>query len=161
MNNFQIEKLLHCHLITRSTFAGVFALDTLPESVREKRPSAYVVNTEPISEEGEHWVCFYFPKDVQTVEYFDSLGKLLIKGEFIDFIGAHGLKIHVNHQPIQDAMSKNCGQYVMFYILCRCMNFSMKSIIAFLRSEKENGTNVDEIVVKTVAKNFGFMFKNR
>ena len=52
-------------------FGGVFAKDRLPLVV-EKKPTFYIVNTDPISKPGRHWIAIYVGDEV---EFFDSLGR--------------------------------------------------------------------------------------
>ena len=39
-------------------FAGVFAANTAPKRINEY-PTCFVINTEPASMDGEHWVACY------------------------------------------------------------------------------------------------------
>ena len=62
MNTFQITRGLEQDPITSKNFCGVFPSDTLPQSI-ERYPCGFVVNTDPSSEPGTHWVAFYFPSE--------------------------------------------------------------------------------------------------
>ena len=70
MNTLQIERLLKKDLKTKTIFRKVCALDQLEKPTF---PSAYVINLDPTSEPGEHWVAIYFDKRGRG-EYFDSYG---------------------------------------------------------------------------------------
>ena len=59
MNTVHIEQLLKNDPYTERVFKGAFARDQLSKVVY---PSAYVVNTRPISQPGEHWIAIYFDK---------------------------------------------------------------------------------------------------
>ena len=71
MDTLQIENVLKEDPYTSRMLAGVFARDQLPK--RLYYPCIWVVNNQPISEEGEHWTCAYFTAD-RKGEYFDSYG---------------------------------------------------------------------------------------
>ena len=70
MNTLQIERLLKKGLKSKTIFKKVCALDQLEKPTF---PSAYVINSDPSSEPGEHWVAVYFDKRGRG-EYFDSYG---------------------------------------------------------------------------------------
>ena len=61
MNTLQIEHLLKKDLKSKAIFKKVCALDQLEKPTF---PSAYVINSDPSSEPGEHWVAVYFDKRV-------------------------------------------------------------------------------------------------
>ena len=70
MNTLPIECLLKNDSKTKSIFKKVCALDQLEKPTF---PSAYVINSDPSSEPGKHWVAVYFDKRGR-VEYFDCYG---------------------------------------------------------------------------------------
>ena len=55
----------------RPYFRGVFAADKLPAAAK-KRVNAYIVNTDPASKPGEHWLAIWTHHT--TCEVFDSYG---------------------------------------------------------------------------------------
>ena len=70
MNTLQIERLLKKDLKSKTIFKKVCALDQLEKPTF---PSAYVINSDPSSKPGEHWIAVYFDKRGRG-EYFDSYG---------------------------------------------------------------------------------------
>ena len=68
MNTLQIKRLLKKDLKSKTIFKKVCALNQLEKPTF---PSAYVINSNPSSEPGEHWVAVYFDKCGRR-EYFDS-----------------------------------------------------------------------------------------
>ena len=72
MNTLQIERLLKKDLKSKTIFKKVCALDQLEKPTF---PSAYVINSDPSSKPGEHWVAVYFDKRGRG-EYFDSYGPI-------------------------------------------------------------------------------------
>ena len=70
MNSLQIERLLKNDSETKSVFKKVCALDQLEKPTF---PSAYVINSDPSTEPGKHWIAVYCDKHGQG-EYFDSYG---------------------------------------------------------------------------------------
>lgn len=55
----------------KAYFRGVFPADQLPP-VSKKRVNAYIVNTDPAGEPGEHWLGIWTNR--HTCEVFDSYG---------------------------------------------------------------------------------------
>ena len=70
MNSLQIECLLKNDSKIKSVFKKVCALDQLEKPTF---PSAYVINSDPSTEPGEHWIAVYFDKHGRG-KYFDSYG---------------------------------------------------------------------------------------
>ena len=68
MNTLQIKRLLKNNSKTKGVFKKVCALDHLEKPTF---PSAYVINSDPSSEPGEHCIAVYFDKRGRR-EYFDS-----------------------------------------------------------------------------------------
>ena len=59
MNTIQLERVMRTDTYGKVQFRGVFAADQLPMKIL-KYPSAFIVNTDPASKPGTHWVAFYF-----------------------------------------------------------------------------------------------------
>jgi len=81
---------------------------------------AIIVNTEPSSNSGSHWVCFYKPNDSSTIEFFDSYGvKVKYYGKyFLQFIS----KFHKIEQCLSQIQSYNsnvCGMYCLYFLYMR------------------------------------------
>jgi hypothetical protein len=73
MNTAEITRALEQDPITSKSFLGVFPSDKLPQTL-DKHPCGFVVNTDPSSKPGMHWVAFYFPSEGEG-EFFDSYGQ--------------------------------------------------------------------------------------
>ena len=72
MDTLQIKRALERNTFTKKIFCGVFASDELPEII-DTFPCGFVVNTDPSTELGTHWIAFYFPSH-EKGEFFDSYG---------------------------------------------------------------------------------------
>ena len=66
-----LEEILKIDKDTKKIFLGVFARDELPKRV--KYPSCFILNTQPRSQEGEHWLAIYFDHK-RNCYFFDSYG---------------------------------------------------------------------------------------
>jgi hypothetical protein len=73
MNTLQIENILFNDCKSKKHFKAVIAIDELPRSKRKIKNSAYVINTDKKSGQGEHWITVFYDKN-SNCEFFDSLG---------------------------------------------------------------------------------------
>lgn len=145
MNNRQISALMRNHSRVSKIFVGVYPADMLPKKPRKDKPCAYIANTHKHNQPGEHWVCFYFPKD-SLPEFWDSYG-FPPQNEFKHFLGKHYL---CSNKPLQHPLSSVCGQYCCLYILKRTEGFDMHSIItSFTNDLIQNDILVNLIIEKT------------
>ena len=88
MNTKQIHEALANDPAVGPHFLGVFACDKVPVQIK-KFPAALVVNTDPSSASGEHWVAFYFDHK-GNAEYFDSYGLAPINCDLLQFFERNG-----------------------------------------------------------------------
>ncbi len=96
-----------------SVCLSVFAADEEPDAATKSPsyPCCYVLNTDPKSEPGEHWLAFYRASSTSRTEYFDSMGLPrsfygLPDGDFVE----------VNKSQLQSMDSKLCGQYCVYFL---------------------------------------------
>lgn len=110
-------------------FLGVYARDELPKKIT-KWPTALVVNTDPRSRPGEHWVAF-FMRDKDTIEYFDPYGIRPLYIEYFDFIKRNCKRWYYNELHFQPTipLSVACGLYCTLYIRIRCNGISFNDFI--------------------------------
>ena len=146
MDTTRIERLLQRDPYTRDVFVGVYALDRLPRRIKQ-HPSAYVCNTHPHTEDGEHWVVIYVDESGQG-EYFDSYGLPPLHKRFLNFLNAHCTSWTFNDKQLQGLTSHVCGHYCVFYLLQRCRGQSMNTIVhMFGKIVEDNDVLVHDFVV--------------
>ncbi len=137
MNTNQIQKILQNNVYTRDVFAGVYPRDRMPRIVKNY-PRAYVCNTDPHDQDGEHWVAIYLDRD-GTGEYFDAYGLPPMHARFVNFLNKNCAKSWThNDQQLQGLTSHVCGQYCLFYLLHRCRGYPMMAITQMFGSNWEN-----------------------
>ena len=75
MDTDELECILASDYYTNFTNGGVLAFDQLPRQI-DSLPRLFIVNTDPSSLPGRHWVVIYFPNEEckEIAEYFDPLG---------------------------------------------------------------------------------------
>ena len=146
MNSDDIEKVLCNDVYTYPVFAGCFPSDALRDQTPVDYPSAYVFNYDPSDEPGTHWVATYFAPDGRG-EYFDSYGIAPLIPEFHTFLDENTHSWRINRRTLQGPGSHVCGHYCVFYLLHRCRERSMDSIVSLFDDCTKNN---DEYVYRIV-----------
>lgn len=103
---------------------GIVSIDTIPR--RFKNKEFVVINTEPSSEQGQHWFCLLKVKTNQY-EIFDSLGfdeqKINLFKQYVKFPNC---TFKFNSTRVQSPSSQSCGLFVIYFIVQRLHNFDLK-----------------------------------
>lgn len=147
MNTAQIRQILREDPRAKDVFVGVYPRDHLPGIV-QKYPSAYVCNTDPHTEDGEHWVAIYVD-DCGRGEFFDSYGLPPLYKRFRDFLDTQCTSWTFNEQQLQQLTSHVCGHYCVFYLLHRCRDISMNTIVhMFGPNVLDNDVLVHDFIVR-------------
>lgn len=97
-------------------FTYVCAEDELPTIHR--RPAALIINTEPSSSDGEHWVAVFIGRD-RSSEYFDSRG-LAPEPPVRRFLlreSPEGYKY--NTRRLQSILTNLCGAFCIDFLVLR------------------------------------------
>ena len=142
MNTLQIERLLQ----NEKLFKKVYALDQLENPVF---PSAYVINSDPSNEPGEHWIAVYFDKHGQG-EYFDSYGLAPAFVDLESYMDTYSLPGWIyNRKTFQALFSNVCGHYCVYYILFRCFGVPLHVIVSdFTSNLTENDRSISRFFRK-------------
>src|SRR5271170_384633 len=141
MNTSQIRLALQSEPETKKLFSGVFACDRLPVKI-SKFPCLLVANTDPASEEGEHWVCYYFDA-VGNAEYFDSYGLAPANCDLFKFFQRNGKNHKCNSVQLQGSMSQVCGHWCIAFLLKRSHNQSMETIVRRFNTGEPGGSDLE------------------
>ena len=127
MDTMQNKNVMKNNIKTKQYFRGVFASDKLPKT-KISKPSCFIVNTDPSSKPGTHWVAIYFPK-TGNAEYFDSFGMQPKIKSILKFISVNNKNYTFNKIQLQNVFSAACGNYCCEYLLHRCMGKSRSSFL--------------------------------
>lgn len=95
-----------------------------------KKRNCYIVNTDPISKAGQHWVLIYYTPN-NTCYYFDSYGSHnRIEIDISNFISINCLKLFRNKYRFQSDSSQLCGIYCLYVLYAMlCYNHSFSYIV--------------------------------
>ena len=117
MNTVQITRGLEQDPITSKKLCGVFPSDKLPQSI-ERYPCGFVVNTDPSSEPGTHWVAFNFPSESKG-EFFNSYGKSpnYYNHSFENFLNKHSYEWDFNKRKLYRASGRMYVDSIAYFTL--------------------------------------------
>lgn len=157
MNTLEITRILSKNRSTKNCFRGVYSIDKIPNRVY-KKPSSYVINTDPSYQPGTHWVAVYFPKERRSpAEFFDSFGRAPFNKRFITFLTNNSDRYIYNAKQLQNHYSLMCGKYCCLYLLDRCSGKKMKDFTNRFRENMSSTLSND----KTVQFLFRKLFMNK
>lgn len=140
MDTQQIEQILKDLPI----FGGVLASDQLPSYDEQDLKKLYILNTDPSTKPGKHWVAIYINK---TPEFFDSLGRKpsAYNKNFEYFLINHGPEYYHNCKRIQNYGTSLCGEYCVYYAVMRSSGYSFSDIVTRFGIDLMNN---DDIVTR-------------
>jgi hypothetical protein len=118
----ELKKDVYC----KEIFKAVLPYDCLPKA--PSYPSAYVVNTDPLGKEGQHWLAFYYDISGKCT-FFDSFGHSPAFFGLEAYIEKTSTKWEYNTQQLQSIFSSTCGYYCIYFILLKSRNFKMCDIL--------------------------------
>lgn len=103
---------------------GVFARDELPDLKQERRPFALVLNTDPRSKPGQHWLAIFASLN-GPIELFDSFG-LSPSSYGLAYLSPTHSRIQ-----LQSPFSAYCGHYCIYFIYKRSNSRSAIDLNSF------------------------------
>lgn len=106
-------------------FGGVYASDRLPEIPQY---NAYIVNLDPASKPGSHWIAIYFDRRKESVDYFDSYGLKPRNVGILRFLKKNAIFKNYNLITYQGPCSTVCGQYCLYFLYHKANGLSMAHI---------------------------------
>ena len=154
MNTREIAAVLSNVPFTKSSFQGVFPSDRLPDHI-DRYPAALVANVDVHSKPGSHWCAFFIDENHQG-QFFDSYGQEPQQYcmDFKIFLDKNCKQWTYNSQVLQSLGSDVCGHYCLYFIINRCQNISLKSIVSRFT---KNTRNNDHFVYRFIVKHFGYI----
>lgn len=148
MNSKQIQDILSTHKETKEMFLGVFPSDMIPKEI-SRYPSCFVCNVDSSNKVGSHWLAFFITSP-NRVEFFDSYGNTphFFKGTIRNFTLQYPEVVH-NPLTLQSNFTAVCGQYTIYFLICRCRGDTMKKFLSqFVTQNICNDVRVYNFVAK-------------
>lgn len=124
MNGQQLKALLQ----EIPEFGGVYCLDNLP-SMPRYRPLSIIINTDPCSMPGEHWLALHL--DIYGKgEYFDSFGLPPLHSEIRTFLSQNSPNGWTwSHTTYQSIDANTCGHYCALFIKMKHTNKDISDVL--------------------------------
>lgn len=148
MNTEQLKCAIRCDDEMMHKIIGVYAADEIPRTLHTL-PYGFIVNTDPHNLPGKHWIaCFINENNI--LEVFDSFGCLPKKlSPHIEKYVHSFQRYWVNNKRLQSSDTRVCGEYCLFYLMCRCRKQLPKNIIDIFSNDfKINDQFVHDFVEK-------------
>ena len=124
-------------------YRGVFACDELPDV--DTCPAVIVVNTDPSTRPGQHWICIYFDEDGHG-EFFDSFGRQP-KRVFERYMDEHCIAWTFNKKQLQSLVSRFCGHYCIWFCVMKFRKVSLNALV----NGMSNDTGLNDFLVHRFA----------
>ena len=126
MNTYQLQCAIDCDLTMKNSICGVYAADEIPLTVQLSH--GFIANTDPKQKPGKHWIAFLYVNGV--LECFDSYGKSpdQYSTSFKHFMSKYS-RLKVNTKRLQSSDTTVCGQYCLFFLMCRTRGQPMEQIV--------------------------------
>lgn len=141
-------KQIHSCLKKYPQFIGVFASNEIPNPLLiQSPPIAMVINTDPNTKPGSHWICIFVTKN-GFGHYFDSYALPPSLPSVLQFLNRYcGSQWSHNTRRLQGNTSATCGHYVVDYLLHQCCN--LPTYIFFRKFKINNYDYNDALIAKT------------
>jgi hypothetical protein len=162
MDTLQVENVLRADCKLSLAFDGVYASDCLPLYCGAGNDTAMVMNLDPSTLGGSHWVCLYIAQG--RGEYFDSYGLAPPLEDFVRFLDRNTTSSSgrggwtYNTQELQSLDTEVCGHYCIWFLSERARGRSMQDIVRqFSNSDTQRN---DVMVRRQVESRFGQIVVN-
>ena len=111
MDTVQVQ----CTLQNVKPFLGVFPSNLLPHSISQS--GSVIINADPHTERGSHWLAIHFEPTSSSAYYFDSYGIFPIIPTIQEFLKLNCTVWDYNATQPYGLTSTVCGQYCCLFAL--------------------------------------------
>ena len=139
-----INQILKKDKKSTNIFLKTFAFDEKP--LNFDYPASFIINTEPRTKHGQHWLAFYYDKKGYCY-FFDSYGKHPSFYKLLTYINQTSIKWTYNKQRVQ-GMSPYCGFYCVLFLLFMVR----KKLDHFFSKFTKNWTENDNFILNNLKK---------
>ncbi len=129
MNGLQIVNFLSLDPFTGQIFGGLAMQDSPELPGLDRKKVMYVLNTDVLQGEGEHWCLVYFDEDRE--EFFDPFGNPPGLYGFDHLLRKRSQTKRRCHNKtcVQDLLGVSCGAHCLFFGFHRSRGKGMKDIV--------------------------------
>ena len=130
METRTIDQVLrkHCNI-----YRGTYSSDTLPNILDSWRPLVIVVNTDPSTQPGKHWIGMFFD-ECGNGEFFDSFGQYSAR-VFERYMNKYCSVWSYNNKQLQSLISRFCGHCVIWFCVFNARKYSLTKLLRNVSSD--------------------------
>ena len=136
---------IRCTLRNVKSFLGVYPSDLLPASI--SRSGTVIVNTDPHTERGSHWLAIHLEPRSSSAYYFDSYGIVPFIPDIRDFLKRTCTVWYHNSTQLQGLMSTVCGHYCCVFALYMDRGFTPQQFVRLFNTESAD-KQIDEVFTR-------------
>jgi hypothetical protein len=140
----EVEQILEKYPSTKKYFIGALSFDEFPKKI--KYPCCFVLNTQPRSSSGEHWLALHY-NSVGFCTFFDSYAKPPETYNLNIKIQQTSKGYKYNNQIIQGD-SFYCGHYCILFLIFKCLNKENNFFKLFSSSNFKNDLFIKNLLNK-------------
>ena len=123
-----------CSLKNVRSFLGVYPSDLLPHSIHEQT-GTIILNTDPHTQEGTHWLAFHFQPKSSTAFFFDSYGQPPPSDlNILTFLKRNYTVWNYNTTSLQGPTSVVCGHCCCLFALYRDEGYTPQQFVRLFTS---------------------------
>ena len=136
--------LLGKRYLEKNFFRGVLPSDHLPSKRVRKRPAGYIINTDPHTKPGEHWIAVVLQEGGKNI-VFDSYASKQWGENIQNFLDRQGPEYHYWNVPRQTALT-TCGYHAINFLLGYSPNDRERVVVARIkRLLRKEGINKKQL----------------
>jgi len=139
-----VELVLKKDKFTKDLFLGAFAKDELP--IQPAYPSCLIINTDPRSEPGEHWLALYYNK-YGYADFFDSYAHSPEYFGLDEYIFRTSVGCDYNKKRIQGS-SSFCGFYCILFLFFKARGQENLFFNQFSSKLSKNDKIISDLILK-------------
>jgi len=112
-------------------YVGTLPCDGLPKHPVKTRPRAYIVNTDPHDQPGQHWIALWTQNNLCEVmdSYALPLEVYQQAKPLQDWVMKHWKYVVSNGSSLQGLHSKACGHYALMYLKLKARGGTLQDFV--------------------------------
>jgi len=144
---------ISCTLKEVRSFLGVYRSDMLPRSVM--RLGTVIINADPHTEKGSHWLALHLRPKSSSAYYFDSYGIVPLVPAILAFIKRNCITWDHKRCQLQSLTSNNSGKYCCLFVLYMDRGFTPKQFVGLFDCRAQQAA--DRCIDLAFASEFGWL----
>ena len=154
MSTLEINQTLRWDGVLKRVCLLTRSEDTLPTRRIDHFPRAFVANTSPSDQPGQHWVAFLIWNEDHG-EFWDSYGMPpeFYSPKFKTFLEDY-TRVDRNHRDLQSIATHVCGQWCLYWLYHRLRDVSQSKTLDPFRADTtlENDRTVAQFVLDKMVR---------